>query len=188
MIKISIITVTLNSEKTIRDTLNSISSQTYKNIEHIIVDGGSNDETLKILKRYPNKNKKIYSYKNSGIYKAINHGIKKSNGDFITILNSDDFYQSNNTITEVIKVINKNKNAKIFFGNVVYFKELQYYNIKRYYSGNNFNRLQMHYGIMPPHPGSFIKKEVYLTNALYNENFKIASDFEFFLRTIYIKK
>ena len=188
MIKISIITVSLNSEKTIRDTLNSILSQTYKNIEHIIVDGGSSDETLKILKRYPNKNKKIYNCKNSGIYEAINYGIKKSNGDYIAILNSDDFYHSDDTVAKVVEIIKKNKDTKIFFGNVVYFKQLQYYDIKRYYSGNDFSRSKMRYGIMPPHPASFIKKEVYQTNLPYKQNFKIASDFEFFLRIIYIKR
>ena len=188
MIKISIVTVTLNSEQTIKDTLNSVLSQKYKNIEHIIVDGGSDDQTSDILKEYPNKNKKIYKYPKSGIYEAINYGIKKSNGDYITILNSDDFYQSDDTISKVVKVINKYKKTKIFFGNVVYFKQKQFYNIKRYYSGTNFNRFQMLYGIMPPHPGTFIKKEIYRTNPLYREDFKIASDFEFFLRTIFIKK
>ena len=83
--KISIITVTLNSEITISDTLNSILSQNYKNIEHIIVDGGSSDNTLSILKKYPFKNKKIYIKKNFGIYKSINYGIKKSSGEFICI-------------------------------------------------------------------------------------------------------
>ena len=188
MTKITIITVTLNSEKTIRDTLNSVLSQSYKNIEHIIIDGGSNDETIKILKRYPNKNKKIYIYKESGIYQAINYGIKKSNGDYIAILNSDDFYQSGDTIAKVVKAIDKNKNINIFFGNVIYFKALEYYNIKRYYPGTKFDKDQMLNGIMPPHPASFIKKELYQTNLLYNEDLEIASDFEFFLRIIYLKK
>jgi glycosyltransferase involved in cell wall biosynthesis len=188
MIKISIITVTLNSELTIKDTLNSILSQRYKNIEHIIVDGGSSDQTIEILKKYPNKNKKIYSYNKSGIYQAINYGIKKSNGDYITILNSDDFYQSDDTISNVVKVIKKNINIKIFFGNIIYFKQKELYNIKRYYSATNFNKSLMRYGIMPPHPASFIGKEIYQTNSPYREDFMIASDFEFFLRTIYIKK
>ena len=96
--KVTIITVSLNSEATIRDTLNSVLSQTYKNIEHIIVDGGSKDETLNILKKYPNKNKKIYQLPKSGIYKAINFGIKKSDMSYITILNSDDFFQSNDSV------------------------------------------------------------------------------------------
>ena len=113
--KISIITVTLNSDKTLRDTLNSVLSQTYKNIEHIIVDGGSHDQTKAILKRYPNKNKRIYTHKGSGIYAAINYGIKKSKGNFITILNSDDIYQSEKTITNVVKKIKTNKKSKNFF-------------------------------------------------------------------------
>jgi len=188
MIKISIITVTLNSQETIRDTLNSILSQNYKNIEHIIIDGGSRDQTLNIIKRYPNKNKKFYIYKKSGIYKAINYGIKKCSGDYITILNSDDFYHSNNTINNVVNQINKNKEVKIFSGNVVYFKKLQYYDITRYYNVAKFKVSQMKYGLMPPHPATFIKKEVYQQNNLYNEDFFIASDFEFFLRILYIKK
>ena len=188
MIKISIITVTLNSESTIRDTLNSVLSQSYKNIEHIVVDGGSIDGTKKILKKYPNKNKKIYSYKNSGIYSAINYGIKKSSGDYITILNSDDFYNSNTTIQNVVKEIKKNKDIKIFFGSIVYFKNNEFYKILRFYSPYKFQRSQMLNGIMPPHPATFVKKEIYQENNLYNKNFKIASDFEFFLRIIYIKK
>ncbi len=188
MIKISIITVCLNSEETIRDTLNSVLSQDYKNIEHIIVDGGSRDKTKAILNRYPNKNKKIYLCKNSGIYKAINYGIKRSKGDFVTILNSDDFYQSKNSIKHVVDQIIKNKSTKIFFGGVAYFKKLDYYNVRRLYTSTNFKSWHMKYGLMPPHPGSFIKKELYQQYSLYNEKFSIASDFEFFLRTIYINK
>jgi len=186
--KITIITVTLNSEGTIRDTLNSVLSQEYKNIEHIIVDGGSKDQTKAILNRYPNKNKKIYICKNFGIYRSINYGIKKSKGDYITILNSDDFYQSKNTIGNVAAQIKKNKNIKIFFGGVAYFKRLDYYNVKRVYTSNNFKPWHMKFGLMPPHPGSFIKKDLYDKHQLYNEKFSIASDFEFFLRTIYINK
>jgi len=184
--KISIITVTYNSGKTLRDTLNSIISQTYKNIEHIIVDGGSTDETKTILKRYPNSKKKIYTKSNSGIYEAINYGIKKAKGNFITILNSDDFYQSENTIANVVKKIKKNKSIKIFVGDVAYFEESDYYNVKRFYNVGNFSPWQMKFGLMPPHPGSFIKKEIYQKNGLYKEYFKIAADFEFFLKNIYI--
>ena len=186
--KISVITTTLNSDQTIRDTLNSILSQTYKNIEHIIVDGGSSDNTASIIKRYPNNNKKFYTKKNSGIYEAINYGITKATGDFITILNSDDFYQSQNTISSIVKKIKKNKKILIFLGDVVYFKKLNYKDISRVYRVGNFKPWHMKFGLMPPHPGSFIKSEVYKKNKLYIENFKIASDYEFFLRILYIKK
>ena len=112
--KISIITVTLNSEKTVRDTLNSVFSQSYKKIEHIIVDGGSKDNTISIIKNYKFKNKKIFKKKKLGVYESINYGISKSAGDYIIILNSDDFFQSNNTIQNIIKQITINKSYDIF--------------------------------------------------------------------------
>lgn len=186
--KLSIITVTYNSYKTLADTLNSVASQSYKNIEHIFVDGGSTDGTLSLLKEYPFKNKKIYYKKNYGIYKSINYGISKATGEFIAILNSDDFYQSNDQILKVIKDIKKNKKYKIFFGNIVYFNHFNYYNIKRYFNVRNFKPWHMKLGLMPAHPASFIHKDIYKKITNYNENFKIASDFDFFLKTIFIKK
>jgi len=107
--KISVITITLNSEKTIRDTLNSVTSQTYKNIEHILVDGGSKDKTVSILKNYKNKNKKIFIRKKLKIYESVNLAIKKASGKFICILNSDDIFQSNNTIEKFVKFSLKHK-------------------------------------------------------------------------------
>ena len=186
--KISIITVTLNSENTISDTLNSILSQSYKNIEHIIVDGGSTDNTLKILKNYPNKNKKVFVKKKFGIYKSINYAIKKSSGKYICILNSDDIFHSNNIIDDLVKKISKFKKIEIFLGNVAYFESLNYYKVNRYYSAKNFSRWKMKFGLMPPHPASIIKKSVYSKYGKYIEKFKIAADFELFLRFLFIKK
>ena len=186
--KISIITITLNSELTIADTLNSVLSQTYNNIEHIIVDGGSSDSTLSIIKKYPNKNKKIFVRKKTNIYQAMNVGIKKSTGKFIAILNSDDFYQNNNIIENIVKDIKKHPNTKIFFGNLVYFKNNDYYKIVRYYPATNFSSWMIKYGIMPPHPASFIHREIYNKYGLYKEDFDIASDFDLFLRFLFLHK
>ena len=180
--KISVITITLNSEKTIRDTLNSIISQTYKNIEHILVDGGSKDNTISILKDYKNKNKKIFIKKNFKIYESINFAIKKASGNFICILNSDDIFQSNNTIEKFVKFSSKHKKINIFFGETVYFNFFNYHSIKRYYSSKNFKVYQMRYGLMPPHPSSFIRRDIYKKYGLYDESFKIAGDLEIFLR------
>ena len=186
--KISIITVTLNSEKTIRDTINSVLSQDYKNFEHIIVDGGSKDETLNILNQYNNKKVKIYRKNKLGIYESINFGIKKSKGKFISILNSDDIFHSNKTISKYIKSINNFKNIDIFLGNVAYFSHNNYYKINRFYSAKNFKIWKMNYGIMPPHPASIISKKSYIKYGFYKKNFKIAGDFELFLRFLCIKK
>ena len=186
--KISIITITLNSEKTIRDTLNSVLSQTYKNIEHILVDGGSTDQTLAILKRYPNIKKKIFIKKKTRIYSAMNHGIKKASGDVIAILNSDDVYHSNKTISETINIIKNNPKKNIFFGDVAYFEKNNFYKVSRYYSAKKFSINKMKYGLMPPHPASFIRRKVYDNYGLYNEDFDIASDFEIFLKFLVVKK
>ena len=186
--KISIITVTLNSDNTLSDTLNSVLSQNYKNTEHIIVDGGSTDNTLKILKDYPNKNKKIFVKKKFGIYKSINFAINKCSGKFICILNSDDIFHCNNTVKNLVKKISKNKNIDIFLGNVAYFKGSNYYKIHRYFSSKNFSQWKMKFGLMPPHPGSIIKKNIYLKYGKYAEDFQIAADFELFLRFLSIHK
>ena len=183
--KLSIITVCLNSENTIISTLNSVLSQTYDDIEHIIVDGGSTDRTVEIINNYTHKNKKIILAKNSGIYDSMNIGIKESSGDIITILNSDDLYQNENTLEHISKIIKKNYDYSIFLGNVVYFKNSSFYNLYRYFKSDNFKRWHLKYGIMPPHPSSFIKKEVYKKFGYYNKSFQIASDFEMFLRLIY---
>ena len=186
--KISIITVTLNSEKTIRDTINSILSQDYKNLEHIIVDGGSKDKTLSILNKYKNKKVKIYKKKNFGIYKSINFGIKKSKGKFISILNSDDIFHSNKTISNICQKLKNSKNTEIFLGDVAYFSHNDYFKINRFYTSKKFKPWKMKYGLMPPHPASLISKKCYDNYGVYNENFKIAGDFELFLRLLYLKK
>lgn len=183
--KLSIITVTLNSKKTIISTLNSILSQTYKNIEHIIVDGGSTDGTIEIIKEYNHENKKIIIKEGMGIYESMNIGIKASTGDIISILNSDDIYQNEATIENVIDLINKNPNYPIYLGDVVYFKDTSFFDIYRYYKAKNFKRWHLKIGLMPPHPPSFIRKSTYEKFGMYYEKFKIASDFEIFLRLIY---
>ncbi len=183
--KISIITVCLNSEDTIVDTLNSVITQTYNNIEHIIVDGGSTDRTIYFLKKYNFKNKNIILKKKCSLYNSINLGIRKAKGDIITILHSDDIYNSPNTIENVIRKI-KNSKKKIFFGDVIYYKK-KFSNVIRYYSSVNFKRPLMKYGFMPPHTGSFYKKEIFQKFGYYKD-FRIAGDFEHLLRIIYKKK
>ena len=183
--KISILTVCLNNELTILHTLNSVLTQSYKNIEHIIVDGGSTDKTLEFIKEYNFKNKILIHQTKSGIYNAMNLGIKKSTGDYVCILNADDIFNSNVTIERVVEKIIKNNDCSIFLGNVVFFNSENFKKISRSYSANNFNKNLLKFGIMPPHPGSFIKKQIYLKYGMYEESYKIAADFDFFLRIFY---
>ena len=182
--KVSIITVCLNSEDTILHTLNSVLSQSYKNIEHIIVDGGSQDKTIGYIKKYKFRNKKVIFKNKCSLYNSINIGIKNSTGKIITILHSDDIFNSTNTIEKVIGKIQKS-NKKIFFGDVVYYRN-SFKNIIRYYKSSTFERKQMLYGFMPPHTGSYYNREIFEQQGYY-KNFKIAGDFEHLLRILYKK-
>ena len=185
--KFSIITVCLNSEKTIAYTLNSVLNQTYKNIEHIIIDGGSNDKTLKIINIYPFKNKKIFKTSTKGIYSAINKGIEEATGEYICVLHSDDIFHNDEVIKKISKLIKENKKYKIFFGDVVYFRK-KISKISRFYPGSKFEVIDIKNGIIPPHTASFINKEIYNRFGNYKTNYTIASDFEFFLRILFIHK
>ena len=128
--KISIITVCLNSKETILHTLNSVVSQNYNNTEHIIVDGGSTDGTIQILKKYKNKNKKLIIAKGKSLYASLNLGIQKSSGSLISILHSDDIYNNNKVLTKVAQVA-KDKKYKLFLGDVVYFKNKNFLKVIR---------------------------------------------------------
>ena len=145
---VSIITVVLNNKKFLEKSILSVLNQNYKNIELIIIDGGSTDGTLDIIKKYKSKINFLISEKDNGLYDAMNKGIKNSKGSIIGILNSDDIYNSPNTLSNVINFIKK-KTEKIFLGDVVYFKNENFYKIKRYFSAKNFKRWMLKFGIMP---------------------------------------
>lgn len=185
-IKISIITTCFNSDKSIAYCLQSVYSQTYKNIEHILIDGGSNDSTFQILKKHKLKKKKIIIAKNSSIYEAINLGINNSSGEYILILNSDDILNDKSTIENLVKIIAKNKKL-IYLGNVIYFNKTSFDKPIRLYSAKNFKSWQLILGNMPPHPGAVVHKSI-AKKFLYNSKYKIAADFNFFLETLYVKK
>lgn len=185
--KVSIITVCFNSAKTIEYTLNSVITQDYKNIEHVIVDGGSSDETINILKKYKHENKKIIYAHKKKLYESLNIGIKKSSGDLISILHSDDIYNNQNIISRVVKIAKKDK-GKVFIGNVIYFKNEEFFNIKRNYETKKPDKINFLIGDMPPHTGSFYKKEIFQKYGYYDESYKISGDFDHMVNLFVINK
>jgi glycosyltransferase involved in cell wall biosynthesis len=187
MMKLSIITVCYNSKKTILDTINSVNSQTYKNIEHLFIDGGSTDGTLELIKNNPNK-KKILIKKKSSIYEAMNVGIRNASGSIIQILNSDDILQSRTTIEDVVTQIKKFPNYDIYLGNVIFFSFKNFHKVTRFFPTTIDKIRNIPNGTMPPHPSSFIKKKIYNKFGLYNQNYQIASDYDFFLRVLFLNK
>lgn len=186
--KISIITAVYNAEKTIEDTINSVLNQTYTNIEYIIIDGGSKDKTIDIIKKFEpkfQKRLKWISEKDNGIYDAMNKGIKMATGDIIGILNSDDFFTSKDVISVVNQTFEK-YNPDGIYGDIHFVNNNNLDKIVRYYSSRIFRKELMRFGFMPAHPSFYIKRECFNKFGLYNTSYKIAADFEFILRTIFI--
>lgn len=185
--KISLITVTYNSAKTLPDTIQSVLSQSYSNIEYIIIDGASQDNTIDIVKEYePLFNGRIgwISERDDGLYDAINKGIAMSTGDVVGILNSDDFFTSPTVIEEIAN--NFSEEIDAVYGDVHFMNSTDLARPIRYYSSKIFRPSLMKLGFMPAHPTFYCRKSCYDKYGLYKTDFKIAADFDLLLRFIYV--
>jgi len=181
--KISIITICYNSALTISDTFKSILSQTYYDIDYIVVDGNSNDKTVSIIKEYePKFNGKMrwISESDNGLYDAMNKGIKMATGDIIGILNSDDYYASNDVLTLVIEAMSGN-NMDSCYGNLLYIK-----NKKPYRFWNAGEKKSFRSGWMPPHPSFFVRRNVYERYGLFRLDCGVNADYELMFRFLEI--
>ena len=177
--KISIITVCYNSEATLEKTIFSVAEQTYNNIEYIVVDGSSKDNTIGILKKHEDKITKWISEPDKGLYDAMNKGIALATGDLIGILNSDDTFNSINVIEEIAK-FHYNNNIDASVGNIVQHKSNG--QIIRLYSSKFWNPQKLRIGFMPPHPSIFFKRELFDNFGNYELSFKIGADYELITR------
>lgn len=185
--KISIITATFNSATTIKDTLQSVNAQTYPNIEHIIVDGSSKDNTLNIVRKYGERISKIISEPDKGIYDAMNKGIQASTGDVIGILNSDDYFTSNDVISVVAKTFNEN-DIDALYGDVHFVNPDNLNKIVRYYSSKYFKPSLFRFGFTPAHPSFYMKKKCFDKFGLYSLDYIISADYDLLLRYLYKHK
>ena len=183
--KVSIITATYNSAKYIASSLNSIFNQDYKDIECIIIDGDSKDQTKSIIKTYQRKNLNItlVSEADNGIYDALNKGIKLATGDLIGFVHSDDNLASPHIISELVLAI-KEKQAFGVYGDIQYVSQLDTSKLIRDWKSCVFSKSLLKKGWMPPHPTLFLKKEVYQKHGNFNQNYKISADYDFMLRVL----
>ncbi|MES2838618.1 MAG: glycosyltransferase family 2 protein [Bacteroidota bacterium] len=180
-LKISIVTVCYNSEKHIKSAIESVINQTYPNIEYIIVDGGSKDKTIDIIKSYGNKITKFISEPDKGIYDAMNKGLKMATGDYLAIINSDDFYINNTAIEDVVNELEK-QNTDSIFADLIYVNEENPDTEVRYWKQKPFVKNSFKTGWHPAHPTFIVKNEVYKKYGYFNLDFKLAADFELMLR------
>lgn len=185
--KISIITATYNSASTVKDTIESVIAQDYTDIEHIIIDGASKDNTLEIVKSYGNKIAKVISESDNGIYDAMNKGIQAASGDVVGILNSDDFFTSNDVISTIAKTFQDN-DIDALYGDIHFVNPENLGKTVRYYSSEKFKPSLFRFGFMPAHPSFYMKRSCYEKHGLYLLDYKIASDYDLLIRYLYKHK
>jgi glycosyltransferase involved in cell wall biosynthesis len=180
-LKVSIITVVRNAVATIQDTIFSVASQNYKNIEHIIIDGDSTDGTLEIIRQHQDKLAYVLSEADRGIYDAMNKGIQAAQGDFIGFLNSDDIYASDQIISKVVAIVGEQK-VDAVYGDLVYVSPNNLQRVHRHYNSGYFNSNMIAKGYMPAHPTLFLRNSVFKEYGDFKIDYSIAADFEFVAR------
>lgn len=188
--KVSIITVSYNSVTTIGDTLRSVLEQTYKNIEYLIIDGGSTDGTLDIIRHYEPKFKgrlKWTSEKDHGIYDAMNKGIERATGDVVGILNSDDYFTNHDVISRFITAFDDSA-VDAVYGDIHFIHVEEPNKCVRYYSSKLFRPLWLRFGFMPAHPSFYIRRKFYEKAGGYKTDYKIGSDYEMMVRLFHKHK
>ncbi len=181
--KISIITPTFNSARTIADTLSSVACQTWPSIEHIIIDGASKDQTISIVNEFPHVSH-VVSEPDAGIYDAMNKGIRKATGDLIGILNSDDFYTHPMVLQKVMETMERS-------GTESCYADLEYVNpnapekVVRNWKSGNYDPNHFYFGWMPPHPTFFVRREIYERLGLFDTRLRTSADYELMLRFLF---
>jgi len=179
--KISVITVSYNSAETIGHTLRSVREQTYVDIEHIVVDGGSTDNTLAVVAAEGQHVAKLVSEKDKGIYDAMNKGIALASGEVVCFINADDFYASTSVLRDVAAAF-ENAGVDSCYGDLCYVNQTDPTRVVRYWRSKDFVPGSFEAGWCPPHPTFFVRRSVYERLGGFDLNFKIAADFELMAR------
>jgi len=186
---ISIITVTFNSENTLACTIESVLRQQYEDYEYLVVDGGSTDSTLDIIKEWaPKFNGKLrwISEKDKGMYDGINKGIRMATGDVVGIINSDDFYHRNDIFNIISDTFTHNPGIEAIYGDVRFVKPNNLERTVRYYSSKAWHPWKFRFGYMPAHPSFFTYRSNFDKYGYYKDDYYISGDFELMIRHLYI--
>lgn len=183
--KISIVTATFNSGKTVRDTIESVLRQTYSDIEYIIKDGGSKDDTLDICREYEPQfggKMRIISSPDSGIYDAMNQGFQTATGEVLMLINSDDLFARKDAVEQIVKSFKGNPDSDGVYADLYYVSQNNIENIVRVWKTGE--QKPMRYGWLPAHPTFYVKRAVYEKYGYFNLDYPLAADFELMLRFI----
>jgi len=180
--KISVITVVYNGERTIRDCIESVVSQTHTDIEYIVVDGASQDATMDIVRSYGNRIQKVISEPDKGIFDAMNKGIQNATGDVVALLNCDDLYADSEVLATVANAFNENPDAGCAYGDLYYVEQEDIEKVKRVWKSRVYTKGLFKTGWHPAHPTFFVKKEVYDKYGVFNLTLPVSADYEIMLR------
>lgn len=181
--KISIVTVSYNAADTIKDTIESVLSQQNIDLEYVIIDGGSTDETISIIESYGDKIHYFKSEPDNGIYDGMNKGVAATTGDIVGILNADDFYLDENVLSKIVKQFHPEIQA--CYADLVYVDQFDTDKITRTWESGNYTKDAFKKGWMPPHPTFFVRKEVYEKYGSYSLELRSAADYELMLRVLH---
>jgi glycosyltransferase involved in cell wall biosynthesis len=181
-LKISLITVCFNAEKTINLCIESVIRQKFKNLEYIVIDGGSTDKTVQIINQYKHHINTFLSEPDNGIYDAMNKGIKLAGGDIIGMLNADDFFTDDNVLNTVAETFER-QNIKIIYGDLNFVNSQG--DIVRKWRSGQYTQGKFNWGWMPPHPTFYCKRELFYTFGFYSLEYGTAADYELMLRFIH---
>jgi glycosyltransferase involved in cell wall biosynthesis len=179
--KISVITVCFNSADTIGYTMRSVGTQAYTNFEHIIIDGGSLDNTLEVVSLEGSHVSILISEKDNGIYDAMNKGIKLATGDVLAFLNADDFYKNDSVLARVARAMQVEQ-LDALYGDVEFFRAGQRDFVVRRYNSGRFMASRLGWGWMPAHPALFVRRDLFERYGTFRTDYRIAGDFEFVAR------
>jgi glycosyltransferase len=183
--KLSIITASYNSAATIKDTLESVNKQNYSNVEHIIIDGGSKDTTLDIVKAHGKRVMTVISEPDKGIFDAYNKGLKLANGEIIGFLNSDDFYYSSDVLESVMHLF-VDPRVEAVYGDLYYVDKYNINKVTRVWKSKNYKKGLFTKSFHPAHPTLFLRKSVYEKVGQFNLTYNLAGDYEFMLRAFHL--
>ena len=184
IMKVSIITVTFNSASTVGATLRSVTDQGYSDIEHIVIDGASKDNTLEVVKQYPHV-AQLISEPDKGMYDGLNKGIALATGEIIGILNSDDVLHDTTIISQIVQSFERDNSLESVFADIRFVSPKDRSKTTRYYSSAKFNPSKFEWGYMPAHPSFYCKKYVYEQFGNFQTDYKIAADYEWLTRVLY---
>jgi glycosyltransferase involved in cell wall biosynthesis len=180
-VKVSVITACYNSARTIATTIDSVAGQSYRDIEHIIVDGGSTDATLDIISSRRGRVSRRITGPDDGIYDALNKGLAASTGDVVGFLHSDDVYAESGVIQRVVEEMST-QSLEALYGDVAFVKGDDFDHIVRVYSSRHFRPSRIAWGWMPAHPALFVSQELFRQVGPFRTDYSIAADFEFVAR------